>query len=643
MAEMRDLYSQSLANLKKYWGFSAFRPGQEEVIRSLSEDKAILVLFPTGGGKSLCYQVPATVIDGLTIVISPLVALMQDQVSQLKSAGISATFINSTLTRDEIEQRIVNARNGMYKILYCSPERLKTPIWQKDLMNMPIRMVAIDEAHCISEWGHDFRPTYREIKANFEPIADRIKWMALTATATPEVRDDIIRNLGFSKPIIISKGFERPNLKWWVIREEQKEKRLLQIVLKASGNGLVYAGTRKACDVLSQNLRDHKIKAKAYHAGLDSDQRKSIQEDWIRGKTTVVVATNAFGMGIDKSDCRYVVHYDMPYSLEAYYQEAGRAGRDGKESYPILLAKKSDYTNAKSNIEQSYPTRDELKLIYTALCDHWNLASGSEMEEAERIIIESLVTRSKLPKRKQLAGIRILEQLGILQMQDYVKSQLGVKILISRNDFQDALSSIKKKQKREFIDGLVRLFGPGCFQKVHYMDTEYVQKKLNIGINSLTKAMNVLAGEHFLQFDIITDQPIARLIDARSSHFPFSKKELEAHRNRLFQKLEFMMGYVETKACRSTYMRHYFGEVDVSDCGYCDICLAKKGETDILTDANIKAICNFLKEKPRSLKEISRATKLNPSSLKPLLARLTRENIIDTQYGVKGIVYLINK
>ncbi|MEX2398249.1 MAG: RecQ family ATP-dependent DNA helicase, partial [Balneolales bacterium] len=514
------MYTQSLENLKKYWGFTKFRTGQEDVVKSILSGRDTLVLFPTGGGKSLCYQIPATVLGGMTVVISPLVALMQDQVYQLKKAGISATFINSTLPRYEVEQRIINARNGMYTILYCAPERLNTQPWQNDLLNMPIKMVAVDEAHCISEWGHDFRRAYREIKSSFEPIADNIRWMALTATATPEVRDDIINSLAFRNVNIVTRGFERPNLKWWVIREEQKEKRLKQIIQKARGNGLIYAGTRKTCDELADNLKNIGISAKPYHAGLTGDQRKTIQQEWINDEIQVVVATNAFGMGIDKADCRYVVHYDMPYSLEAYYQEAGRAGRDGEESYPILMAKQSDYENAKKNIEQSYPTRKELKLIYDAICDDWNLAAGSEMEEPRKIAVEHLQRRNKLPKRKQYAGIKVLEQFGILLMQNIVKSQVGVKILVGRDSFQDVLASIKKPQKREFIDRLVRIFGPESFQKMQYMETEYLQKKLDLELNSLTKALNVLAGEQLLEHEILTDQPVGRLVDPRASRFP---------------------------------------------------------------------------------------------------------------------------
>lgn len=639
---MDELFAQSIRNLKRFWGYNTFRAGQEEAVKSILEGKETLVLFPTGGGKSLCYQVPATVLDGLTIVISPLVALMQDQVDQLKKVGISATFINSTLPRHEVEQRIINARNGMYRILYCAPERLNTPLWQNELLNLPVKMVAVDEAHCISEWGHDFRPAYREIKSSFAPIGDDIRWMALTATATPEVRDDIIQNLEFVKPRVVSQGIERSNLKWWVIEEERKEKRLNQIVSKVEGSGLVYAGSRIACDALARNLRSVGIDAKAYHAGLTNDLRKTIQQDWISGKTKIVVATNAFGMGIDKVDCRFVVHYDMPYSLEAYYQEAGRAGRDGKESYPILLAKRSDFDNAKRNIEQSHPTRDELKLIYESICDDWSLAAGSEMNEPRKIIIENLQKRNKLTKRKQHDGIRILEQFGVLSMQTYVKSQTGVKILLSRDGFLDAASSIKKPKKRKFLGDLVRIFGPESFHRMCYVETEYLQKKLNISVNSLTKGMNVLAGEQFIEFDVLTDQPIGKLVERRAARFPFSKKQLETHRNTLLAKLKFMNGYVETKSCRSAYLRHYFGEKGVpSSCGFCDTCISKSRKNrNAFTEENIEAICTSLKPGPKNFNEIRRSTKINASSLKNILAWLSRENRIQSRVSERGTLYM---
>ena len=306
------LFEQATQNLNRYWGYPAFRKGQDRVVQSILDGNHTLVLFPTGGGKSLCYQVPATVLDGLTIVISPLVALMQDQVEQLHARGISATFVNSTIPGHEVEQRLINARNGMYKLLYCSPERLKTPLWQNELPNLDISLIAVDEAHCISEWGHRFRPPYREIRESMGEYGAKTRWMALTASATPEVRDDILATLEFESPTIVSKGFQRANLKYWVTATDRPMLKLQDMVKRAEGAGLIYAPTRQACENLASDFRRAGFQSAAYHAGLDADTRAGIQQNWISNETPLVVATNAFGMGIDKPDCRWVFHYQMP-------------------------------------------------------------------------------------------------------------------------------------------------------------------------------------------------------------------------------------------------------------------------------------------------------------------------------------------
>lgn len=331
--------------LRTHWGYDSFRPGQDKVMEAVMSGKDTLVLFPTGGGKSLCYQVPALLLDGLTIVLSPLVALMEDQVHQLTSKGIRATFINSTLSRAEVEQRLVNARNGMYRLLYMAPERLKTELWRAEKPQLPIRLVAIDEAHCISEWGHDFRPSYRTIRHDMGELPEDTRWMALTATATPEVRKDLLQTLEFRDPVIVTGRFSRPNLQWWVQQTSKREDLFVRAVKKGieKGSGIVYANRRRDCEEWAQMFSRMGIPAKPYHAGLEATERSAIQQQWIQNEIPLVVATNAFGMGIDKPDCRFVVHHTLPLSLEAYYQEAGRAGRDGAESFPVLIFKKNRY------------------------------------------------------------------------------------------------------------------------------------------------------------------------------------------------------------------------------------------------------------------------------------------------------------
>lgn len=624
-----ELFKKAQLSLEKHWGYPSFRPGQDEAIQSVLEGTNTMVLFPTGGGKSLCYQVPATVLDGLTIVISPLVALMQDQVQQLNDRGISATFVNSTISSWEIEQRFANARNGMYDLLYCSPERLKTPLWEAELPNLDIDLIAIDEAHCISEWGHDFRPSYRDIRPALESIAGEVTWIALTATATPEVRDDIQRTLAFEEPNIISKGFERPNLKWWVTAANQKEQKLLQAVQRAApnGSGLIYGGTRRNCEQLSEKIETRlSIKTKAYHAGVDAATRKQIQEEWVAGATPLVVATNAFGMGIDKADCRYVIHYEMPYSLEAYYQEAGRAGRDGDESFPLLLFKSSDAIVAEKRIKDSYPEKDELQHMYDALCDHLNLAVGSEMEAKEEVSIQALQKRAGLSNRKVRSSLSVLNQMGVIELIDNIKPQIGVQFLVSREYIREQITEMDNQRKSAFLDTLFRQYGGEAFGKMKYLEFDYLQRKLNASPNGVKKGLQVLQDrDHMLKFESIGELPLVQLVEERQSSLYLSKQELEKHRNNLLRKLDYMKGYIETESCREVYIRRYFGEEEADPCGHCDNCLASSKATQPLTDFHLEQIKSTLNDGGKTFRQILQQTGWSKSQTKRLLSYLIRE------------------
>ncbi len=623
-----QLFHKARANLKKYWGFDDFRPGQDEVVRSVLSGRQTLVLFPTGGGKSLCYQVPATVLDGVTLVISPLVALMQDQVLQLQQKGVPATFVNSTISRSEVEQRLVNARNGMYKLLYCAPERLETELWKNMMPDLSLSMIAIDEAHCISEWGHDFRPVYRKIPEMMGPVRDRIRWLALTATATPEVRRDIVTALGMNDPEIVSRGFNRPNLQWWVNRDEQKKRRLGEILKRASGSGLIYAGTRAGCEQISGWLNQKGWKSEPYHAGLTPGERERIQNEWIKGSLPLVVATNAFGMGIDKPDCRFVVHYDISSSMEAYYQEAGRAGRDGQESYPILLVKNADLPAARKAILDSYPDRPQLTKIYNVLCDHWNLAAGSEMVEAQKIDISQLQKRSRYSRRLVWSGVRVLDQLGILNLAQMKTPQVGIRFVLSRDALQDRLDRMKAPAKRVFVDQLARIMGPDVYHRMVYMEERQVLTRLKVSSAMLTNGLKVLADEQFLLYDLIRNEPVGSLTEARYSRFPRSEEEIIRHRHRLLKKLDYMVGYVETKGCRSRYIRIYFGEEDVPErCGKCDNC-RNSGE-QYVTGEDLDTISRLLEEEPMAFQVLQKRTKWSRAHLKKVLALMMREEVIN--------------
>lgn len=622
-----DLFLRAKASLKSHWGFDDFRPGQGEVVRSVLSGNNTVVLFPTGGGKSLCYQVPATVLDGITIVISPLVALMQDQVFQLQKKGVSATFINSTISGSEVEQRLINARNGMYKLVYCAPERLETTLWQNMMPDLNVSMIAIDEAHCISEWGHDFRPVYRRIPDMMASVADNIRWLALTATATPEVRSDIIGALKLDNPEVISRGFNRPNLKWWVIREEQKKRRLKEILTKASGSGLIYAGTRAGCEHLSDWLTRQGWHCEPYHAGLGSQEREDIQNRWIDGTLPLVAATNAFGMGIDKPDCRFVIHYDISKSMEAYYQEAGRAGRDGKESYPILLVRPADLKSAKKAIKDSWPDRNQLSLAYSAVCDHWNLAAGSEMDDVRKIDIEQVCKRSGLSPRLVWSGIRIMDQLGVLKLARTEEPKAGILILSSREGLQDRLSRMDKPAKREFIDNLSRIMGPAVYNRMVYIEERHLRNHLQVTGKMLANGLEILQKEGIIKYELIRNEPVGRILEARYQRLPHNDKEILAHRNRLLKKFDYMTGFVETKSCRSRYIRIYFGEKEVPlRCGNCDNCLQSR-ENHITNDDIIK-IESLLREEPMGFKVLQKRTRWQRSHLKKVLAHMMREEHI---------------
>ncbi|MCC5907868.1 MAG: RecQ family ATP-dependent DNA helicase [Balneolaceae bacterium] len=615
--------------LKKYWGYDSFRQGQQEAIEAVLDGRDTLVLFPTGGGKSLCYQVPGVLFDGLTVVVSPLIALMQDQVDQLNKLGIRSTFINSTIPHFEVEQRLVNARNGMYKLIYIAPERLKTDLWKAEQPRLNINLIAVDEAHCISEWGHDFRPAYRRIREEFDDINTDVRWIALTATATPEVKKDLLNVLGFSEPLIVTSGFKRENLHWWVTHTERKQHMLNKAVKWASamGSGIIYSPTRKDCEQLARRYSDSGILAKPYHAGMSNEERKKVQNGWLDGSFPLVASTNAFGMGIDKPDCRFVIHHTMPFSLEAYYQEAGRAGRDGKVSYPLLLVKPGDADYLKKRILQSYPDYAILRKVYDALCDELELAVGSTHEKPEAVAIDNIARRIKMRSTNVATAMNLLQRLEIIHQSDLREPRVGIHFIVS-NDYLIDFIDRTEPEKGEFLDLLYRQFGPQSIRDFYYLDESNLLEKLKVTSNQLRKALKLFSTQdQLLNFEWEADAKLVHVTEARSKKLHIDHHQAYHYKEILLKKLDYMHQYANTKSCRELFLRRYFGEDTRELCGNCDNC--KKRERNVIViEKDADTIRALLKNESRTMKNLAQQTGWSKKKLKKVMNILIREGVV---------------
>ena len=590
-----SLMEQARSKLQSIWGYPDFRSGQKEAIQSVFQGDDTLVLFPTGGGKSLCFQVPAVVLEGVTLVVSPLIALMQDQVDQLQSLGVPATFLNSTLSEGERERRLRLVRSGEVKLVYIAPERLASQQFQGEMREWVISLVAVDEAHCISEWGHDFRPSYRQIRASLAWLDDSVGWIALTGSATPEVKKDMVEALGFAKPRIIETPFARENLTWWVRESVHRTRDVMAAVERAAalGSMILYAPTRAACEQWAARIGAKGTVAKAYHAGLTPEQRKQIQTAWIHGEYPVVVATNAFGMGIDKPDCRTVIHLSPPSTLEAYYQEAGRAGRDGQQAYTLCFYRSTDFETLERNLERSFPDSNVLKAIFNALDSfraetvQQNLSedpenpSASSQHKGIQLSMDSFCKEHGFQAVAVKTALHHARRQGVLEWTVDGEDQWALRWRLSQADLLDRLSqkgvSVKKQQ---FVDTLIRTFGPEAFRHEQYVSVSHLTKTLGVSAVQCRRALQVLSQtDEWCAIRQITGELRIWWLSNSSTGFShthtlFDTKAYQDHKARLREKIEFVRGYCETLGCREQYLRTYFGDVRSTPCGRCDRCLA---------------------------------------------------------------------
>ena len=560
--------------LKKYWAYDEFRPLQEDIILSVAEGRDTLGLMPTGGGKSLTFQVPTLAMEGLCIVVSPLVALMKDQVLNLKEKGIKAELIYSGLTRDEIEVILNKCLYGKNKFLYISPERIKTAIFQEKLLSMKVCLIAIDESHCISQWGYDFRPSYLKI-SQLRELLPKVPVLALTATATPEVVDDIQDRLGFEKKNVFIKSFERSNLSYLVRNIEDKNRYLLKILKKQSGSSVVYVRSRKKCKEIAEFLKLNHVKAEFYHAGLDNALKDMRQKRWRDGVVQVMVATNAFGMGIDKSDVRTVVHLDLPDTLEAYFQEAGRAGRDGKRAYAVLLYANPDKVQLLKRIKTSFPEIDTVKRVYQGVGNFLQIAEGAGKDAVFDFNLALFCQKFKFNVLHAFNSLKILQRAGYLEITDDLEHSTKLHFAINRDDLYRYQE--ENKQQAEFIKLLLRTY-TGLFTDYVTVNLDSLAYRKKINVKLLIDNLKNLSQHGIIKYIPRKKTPFIIYTQERLplNYLKFPKAVYQERKERFEEKINAVIQYAEsTTVCRSKILLEYFGQLNAPACGECDICKEK--------------------------------------------------------------------
>ncbi len=599
--------------LQRYWGYSTFRSIQEEIIRSVYDGHDTLALMPTGGGKSITFQVPALAREGICLVITPLIALMKDQVENLERRGIKANAIHSGMSRHEIEVELDNCAYGDYKFLYLSPERLGTVLFRERLKKLNVNLVAIDESHCISQWGYDFRPSYLRI-AELRELLPGVPFLALTATATPEVANDIQERLGFREKRIIKMSFERKNLVYLVRNVEDKNKYLLKIANSIPGSGIVYVRNREKTKEIALLLKKAGISADFYHAGLSPEMRNARQDDWQRGRTRVIVSTNAFGMGIDKPDVRFVVHMDLPDSPEAYFQEAGRAGRDLQLAYAILLYNESDRAKINQRIEANFPEPDEIKRTYQALGSFLGVAIGAGKGEVYDFNLMDFATTYRLNAVKAYNSLKFLEMEGYIELTDELDNPSRLMFLVDRQElykFQVAHAELDK-----FIKVILRAF-TGVFNHYVKIDEAYLARVSGIPLQTVIDNLKKLTKQKIINYIPRKRTPLIVFTEERldEKNLYLSPDNYRGRKERFLKRVEAMLQYASgTSKCRSQALLEYFGENDAYRCGKCDVCTSRN-ELD-MSKLEFDKILALLKEalanSPLSTEQLVDSTKQNP-------------------------------
>ena len=575
MSEAKDI-------LKKYWGYDTFRPLQEEIIESVLEGKDTLALLPTGGGKSICFQVPGLMLEGVCLVISPLIALMIDQVQQLKKRGISAAAVTSGMPKREIDILLDNCVFGKVKFLYVSPERLKSDLFIERLKKMNVGLLAIDEAHCISQWGYDFRPSYVEIAAIYDFLSDTKK-IALTATATSDVANDICEKLEFNEPTVFQKSFARANLSYSAFELENKGPKLIDILNNVKGSAIVYVKSRLETQSVAKYLYQHGISSDFYHAGLDPTTRNKKQEEWIKNVRRVMVATNAFGMGIDKPDVRTVVHLDLPDSLEAYYQEAGRAGRDERNAFAVLLYNSSDLFHLSENEKHRNPTLDYVQRVYQAIANYFKLATGSSQWQSYDFDLKQFASTYQLNPREAHFCIQKLEEMGLIMVSESLNKSSTIKFALDASEVYKF--TISNGGYQSLIKSMLRLYGGGLYTDFMNVSEFELAKLAKLSKSEVIKKLQLLEKQGVVIYDPMKTLPQLTYLTPRLEVSALKKyyNEVAPRQKVIKEKVEAMKAYAANhEGCRTRIFQEYFNEKAYLNCGVCDVCIKAKKEEKLM-------------------------------------------------------------
>ena len=560
--------------LKEYWGYDSFRKRQEDVVDTALEGRDVLAILPTGGGKSVCFQVPAMLGDGITLVITPLIALMKDQVQNLNARGIKALCINAGMGRREVEVALNNAAYGDFKFLYVSPERIGTQLFRSYVQAMKVDYIVIDEAHCISQWGYDFRPDYLNIGALRELVDAPV--IALTATATPQVADDIMERLGFKEKTLIKSGFERPELSYIVRHTEDKLGQLLNICTNVKGTGIVYVRSRKKAEELSAFLIANGFSASFYHAGLGQAMRTERQEQWKKDDIRIMVCTNAFGMGIDKPDVRFVVHFDVPDCPEAYFQEAGRGGRDGKRSYAALLWNSSDIQRLHQLNTVSFPSLEYIEDIYQKVHIFFEIPYDTGEGRQLKFDLEEFCRHFKLQRQAAYHAVRYIERTGHWTFSEGTDISTKVQIRVERNELYER--DFPDYRMPQFLELLMRRY-TGVFSYPVPIDEEYAAGYLGMSVADFRQLLYRLSLEHVIRYVPCDHADVLYLHHERlrPKNVNLDKERYDFLKNAFIERSQKMIDYItEETECRSSYLLEYFGQSDSTDCGTCDVCRASR-------------------------------------------------------------------